>query len=169
MEFFNKYRFPLLFLVFFIVFQWLYYSSGTTIEHILVDQLTVKPSAALINLYNSDYQVIAEGSRLVSSVARINVLKGCEGTEAILMLFAAIIASFRPIKYTILGLIVGTLIIFLINQLRIFSLFLIAAHQRQWFEPVHGFIAPMIIIAVIGLFYLGWLRFVNQSTSPQQA
>ena len=159
----TQYRFPILFLGFFVAFQSLYYASGSGVEYILVDQLTVKPSAALINFFNSDYQVVAEGSRLVSSVARINVLKGCEGTEAILMLFAAIIASFRPIKHTLLGLLVGTLIIFFVNQLRIFSLFLIAAHQRQWFEPVHGFIAPVIIIAVIGVFYLAWLKVINKT------
>lgn len=118
----------------------------------------VSPATWLLDLM-TDSTVTSEGTRIISSIARINVLKGCEGTEALLILYAAVLAGLRPIKYSLLGLLLGTGLIFILNQVRIIALFFIAAYDKSLFELVHGFVAPLIIIAAAGGFFMLWLRW----------
>jgi exosortase family protein XrtM len=161
----NK-QFPLLFIAVNVILMGLYYSLPTTfIENSFVRFFAVVPGGALINWITPDVAVYTDHTRIISSIARLNVLKGCEGTEALLLLYAAMIAMLRPLRFTVMGLLLGTALVFVLNQARIVALFFIAAYQKDSFELVHGFIAPLLVIGAASLYFLLWLNWSSGNTA----
>jgi exosortase family protein XrtM len=151
--------FPLIFLVLFLVFQVLYQSGRDTfVVRIVIDDLTVAPSARLISWLTPDEGVVAQGHRLVSPRVRLSVLNGCEGTDVMLMLMAAMIAFNKMIwRRRLLGITVGALVVYLANQIRIVTLYYALRADRSLFEALHGYVAPIAVIAVAGLFFMRWI------------
>lgn len=156
-------RFALVFLLFFFVLQYAYSASrGGLAEHLIIDLATVLPSAAAINLIAPDAGAQASGNRIVSPHGSLSVRNGCEGTETVFLLLAAIAAFKAPWRHKLKGAVLGTLIVYGLNQGRIVALFFAAQHDRKWFDLLHGTIAPTLIIVLSVLFFLWW---TSQSAS----
>lgn len=152
-------RFPMLFLIMMGTLMACYHLlPAHVVEDVLVRYFAVVPGAWVLDLLTPAVDVMASGNRIVSPGTSLNVLKGCEGIEMLLLLYAAIIAMLRPLKVTLIGLLMGTLLIFVVNQMRIVTLFFVARTQGEYFELLHGFLAPMLIVFVAGLFFLYWLN-----------
>lgn len=157
-------RISLLFLLVFTLLHVGYQvSRGTVIEQVVIDQATVLPSAILINLLNSEERVVAEGHRLVSPTARLSILNGCEGTESLFLIIAAIVAYTARWPQKAAGILAGILLIYLVNQARIVGLWFALRHDRQLFAVMHGYIAPTLIIMAASLFYLWWMQWTLRS------
>ena len=138
------------------------------IEKAFIDIATVRPSAFIINQLQSAERVHAQGHRLVSSQVKLSVLKGCEGTESLFLIIAAILAFRSPWRHTLAGVALGTVVIYLANQARIVALYFALRHDRELFAALHGYIAPMLIIVVGCLFYLWWIQWPHRK-SPKQS
>lgn len=150
--------FALLFLALFGLFHLLYESArGTPVERLLIDDLTVKPSVAAINLLTPSEHVTAKGHRLVSPYAKLSVLNGCEGIETMLLLIAAVVAYAAPWRTKAIGLLLGMLFVYTLNQIRIVSLYYAFRHNKELFFVLHGYLAPTLIIAAAGLYFLWWI------------
>lgn len=150
--------YALLFLALFFTFQSLYQNGrDTRVVRFLIDDLTVAPSAVLILWLTPDEGVVAQGHRLVSPHVRLSVLNGCEGTEVMLLLAAAMLAFGMGRRRTLLGIIVGGLLVYVANQARVVALYYGLRFDRSLFEALHGYVAPTIVIAVAGLFFLYWV------------
>lgn len=139
--------------------QWLYQEGrGTWVERLLIDTLTVGPSAAVIQWLTPLEQVKALGHSLVSPQARLNILSGCEGTECLFLLWAAVLAYPAAWVRRLNGLFFGTVLIYGLNQIRIVALYYAARHDRELFPLLHGTLAPTLIILLACLFFLVWAQ-----------
>ncbi|MDY6829051.1 MAG: archaeosortase/exosortase family protein [Pseudomonadota bacterium] len=157
-------KFPAIFIGIYLVLQILYLVAPEwLVKGLLVDQLTVKPSATLIDWWFSELPVGAKGSSITSPLGNINVARGCEGTETILMLIAAIMAAWRHWAYTLAGLVAGIALIFAINQIRIAGLFWIMLNHRDQFELFHGYLAPILVVGMAAVFFILWMRLAPSS------
>jgi len=132
-------------------------------ETALIDNATVRPSVFLINQINPHERVKAKGHRLVSSHAKLSVLNGCEGTESMFLIIAAILAFQTSWRHKVTGLVLGMMTIYLANQVRIVSLYFAARHDQALFAALHGYIAPTLIIAIGCAFYIGWIQWTPQN------
>ena len=156
--------FPVRFLLLAVGLMAVYYALPQfLIEQVIVRYFAVIPGAHILDWLTPSYSVTTSNTRILSPLANLNVLKGCEGTEVLLILYAAIIAVRRPLHATLIGLIVGSLVVFILNQLRIVALYFVVAWHRDWFEAVHGFAAPMLIVVLCGFGFLLWLRLSEPS------
>ena len=150
-------RFALFFLLIFFALQYAYSASrGSTFEHLIIDMVTVRPSAAIISLISPAANAMASGHRITSPQGSLSILNGCEGTETVFLLLAAIIAFTAPWRHKLKGALIGTLLIYAINQGRIVALFFAAQQNRNWFDLLHGYVAPTLIIVLGCLFFLWW-------------
>lgn len=157
------------FLIVFGVLYGLYAAArGTVVERLLIDTLTVRPSAAIVNWISPGEAVTANGHRLVSAKARLSVLNGCEGTESLLLLIAAIAAFSAPWRAKLVGMLLGTVMIYAINQGRIIALYYALRHERAWFEALHGFVAPTLIILIGALFFMWWVAWAQRGSHEHQ-
>ena len=159
-------RFAVAFLLLFFLLQYGYSAArGSAVEHVVIDLATVRPSTAAINLIAPEAGAHASGQRIVSPHGSLSVLNGCEGTETVFLLLAAIAAFKAPWRHKLKGAVLGTLFVYGLNQGRIVALFFAAQQDRKWFDLLHGTIAPTLIIVLGCLFFLRW---ASQSASGRR-
>jgi len=151
----------------FFVLEMLYQAGrGTPIEALLVDDLTVRPAAALINRISPGEGVIAQGHTLSSPRERLSVINGCEGAEVVLMLWAAILTFHRgPWRRKLHGLAGGALLVFAVNQARVVALYYSLQYDLTLFGVLHGYVAPLVMVAAAGIYFLFWITHAQ----PQRA
>lgn len=161
-------RFPVLFLGTAMLLMELYYSLPTAfIENGIVRFFAVIPAGILLDWLTPGFSVTTTGTHILSPLANLNVLKGCEGSEILLLLYAAVVALGRPLKTTVSGLLLGTTLVFMVNQIRLVSLFFVAAYHKPHFELVHGLLAPLLMVAIVTAFFLYWNRIQINQTQHQ--
>lgn len=155
----------LLFLGVFVLLQWVWSEArGTWIERLSVDELTVKPAAWLIDRLTPEVAVQAVGSRLKAPGGGINIINGCEGTEVVFLIVAAMLVAPMAWRWRLLGVVAGSLLVFISNQGRILSLFYAYRADKPLFDLLHGIVAPVLLILVTIIFFVWWLgRFSNLS------
>jgi exosortase/archaeosortase family protein len=136
---------------------------GKGLSRWIIDVATVRPAAWFARLVFNDPSIVADGSHLRSGDVALNVLFGCEGTDVLLVLMAALLVT--PVRWSdrFAGLLGGTAFVFVVNQLRLFALFLALKSQREWFGALHGLILPLLVVAMVTAFYLMWLRWTQRS------
>lgn len=150
--------FLLIFMAAFFALQWAWgQARGTAIERLVIDHATVRPAVYLVNLISPKAAAYAEGSRLKAPGGGINILNGCEGTEVLFLLYAALLAAPLAWRARVLGAGVATLFVYILNQARIVALFFAYRSDAGWFDALHGMIAPLVLIACALLFFLYWL------------
>jgi exosortase H (IPTLxxWG-CTERM-specific) len=120
-----------------------------------------------------DANVIAIGKVIRSNTTNfaVSIERGCNGVEAVIILFAAIFAFPAPFKHKLAGFAVGFLAIQGLNLVRIISLFYLGQWETGkcipgqechtvWFEWFHLYLWQALIIIdalVVWLFWLRWL------------
>ncbi|MBI5751405.1 MAG: archaeosortase/exosortase family protein [Hydrogenophilales bacterium] len=149
----------LIFMAAFIALQWAWgQARGTVVERLIIDQATVRPAAFLVNLISPSTSAYADGSRLKAPGGGINILNGCEGTEVLFLLYAALLAAPFAWRARLLGTVAATLFVYVLNQVRIIALFFAYRSDVALFDALHGMLAPLLLIACSLLFFLYWLQ-----------
>lgn len=142
----------------FALLQWAWSEArGTWIERLVIDQMTVRSAAALIDALDPAIGVQAVGSRLRAAGGGINILNGCEGTEVVLLLAGAMLVAPMAWRARMLGLVAGSVLVFALNQLRVVVLFYAFRLDRGLFDVLHGVVAPLLLILAAGTFFVVWL------------
>jgi len=126
-------------------------------------------SMALAGLF--DANVAANGVTLYSTANgfAVTILAGCNGLEAMIVLFAAIVAYPAPWKHRAAGIVVGTLAIQALNLVRILSLFYIGQWSQAVFEWAHLYGWQALIMLDVLVVWLLWLRTIPRAPLPATA
>lgn len=149
----------LVFALTFVALQWTWAQArDTALERLVIDQATVRPAAFLVNLISPHTSAYADRSRLKAPGGGINILNGCEGTEVLFLLYAALLAAPLAWRARLLGAAAATLLVYVLNQARIIALFFAYRSDTALFDALHGTIAPLLLIAASLLFFLYWLQ-----------
>jgi exosortase family protein XrtM len=133
-----------------------YLIRGTSVEHLLIDTLTVRPAAAVINAAVPAVSARASGNSLFTQFGGVSVSEGCEGSEGIFLLIAAVL-PFPARRFSkLIGVIGGVFLMYAMNQLRILALVLTLHWHPDWFASLHGLIAPTCIVVAGCIFFFAW-------------
>jgi exosortase/archaeosortase family protein len=128
------------------------------LSRLLIDVATVEPAAWFARLLSGDPAIQAVGSRVQSPGGSINVLFGCEGTDVLMLLVSAVLVTPVSWRARLLGLAAALPFVFILNQARVLALFWALRAHRDWFAPLHGLVAPLAMVTLVTVFFLGWLR-----------
>jgi exosortase/archaeosortase family protein len=131
----------------------------------VIERLTVQPAAWLFGRFDAGRGVEAAGARLTSPGGNVQVLPGCEGADLAFLLVSAMLFAPLPWRSRLLGLAVGAGLVFVLNQARVIALVLAASHDRALFDLLHGTVLPLVLVAAVGAFFLGWL---SRGTEPRR-
>ncbi|WP_290644403.1 archaeosortase/exosortase family protein [Aquabacterium sp.] len=154
----------LLFTLVFLSLQWIWNTAkGSAFEYVVIDKATVGTVVRIINALTPDAHATADGSSIRSPGGGINVLNGCEGTEVLFLLMAAVIAYPLTWRLRAVGLLGGTAFVFIINQARLLALFYSYRSDRALFGQLHGVIAPLALIMVTLIFFVLLIRLNDRS------
>ena len=117
-------------------------------------------SAWVMQLF--DPSVISAGNVLgdPASHRTILIVPGCNGIEAMIILFSALVAFPAPWLYKLKGLFWGFIAIHALNTVRIISLFYLLQWDQAWFEWFHLYVWQALIILDALIVWLIWLRYM---------
>lgn len=136
-------------------------TRGSWIERLWVHDLTVRGAVVLINLLTPEARALPQAARIVAPGGGLNVLFGCEGTDVMFLLAAALLVFPLPARARLAGLLGGLVWVYALNQLRILALFYSFRADRGLFDLLHTTAAPLLMIALTGLFFHLWLRHAD--------
>jgi exosortase H (IPTLxxWG-CTERM-specific) len=100
------------------------------------------------------------GDLISSSQFSVSIKKGCDAGEPMAIFIAGIVAFPALIKKKLVGLGIGLFILFLLNVIRIASLYIVGIHYPDLFEPMHLAVWQVAFIFAAILLWFLWLRIV---------
>lgn len=124
-------------------------------------------SVFLIKLFDDD--VLAYGKIISSTVNgfAVSIEPGCNGVEAVIILFAAIFAFPATIRQKLIGFALGFVAIQALNLVRIISLFYLGQWNMVWFEWFHLYLWQALIILDALVVWMIWLRYLQRQRSGE--
>ena len=129
---------------------------GTSVEQRVFAMAVLEPAALFATSLDPAHPTSVSQRRLVSERAALSVTRGCEGTEA-LSLFAAAVLAFPATwrrRWVALG--TGVLLIYVLSIFRLGLLQWVLAEHRGLFDAIHGVIAPLAPLVIVGCHFAAW-------------
>jgi exosortase H (IPTLxxWG-CTERM-specific) len=121
-------------------------------------------ASIILNLFG--YKTQVSGATIFSSDFAISVMEGCDAMEGIALFCCGIIAFPASWKRKLIGLAIGIVSLFLLNFLRIISLFMIGIAHPDIFELMHIEVWQVIFIILAIILLLLWLRYAVLKIKP---
>ena len=140
-------------------------------DHVIVPFTTglAKLSTTLISAFDSDAVSAGKVIRSTANGFAVSIERGCNGIEAVIILFAAIFAFPATLRQKLAGFAVGFVAIQGLNLVRIISLFYLGQWSMTWFEWFHLYLWQALIIIDALVVWLLWLRWLSKRAPPQAA
>ena len=131
--------------------------------------LVADVSVWLIQLFDDNVVATANVIRDKATGFGVRIERGCNGVEALIILFAAIFAFPAPFKNKLIGFGVGFFAIQGLNLVRIISLFYLGQWNQVAFEWFHLYLWQALIILDALVVWLIWLRTLPQARAQAAA
>jgi exosortase H (IPTLxxWG-CTERM-specific) len=133
-------------------------------EHIILPFTSVLAKACALIIHLFDGSTISQGKLIQNAAGTfiVSIERGCNGIEAVIILFSAILAFPAPWKHKLMGLVFGFLAIQVLNLVRIVSLFFLGLWNQVWFEWFHLYLWQALIVLDALIVFLVWLRYIPQ-------
>ena len=144
-------------------------ARGSWLERLWVHQLTVQGATAVIGVLTPDAGAVAKGPRITAPGGGINVLFGCEGTDVVFMLTAALLVFPMAWRARLTGWLAGLVWVLVLNVLRIVALFYAYRADAGLFDLLHTAAAPLLMVVLTGLFFHLWLAKAAPTPPPVAA
>ncbi len=122
-------------------------------------------SATTASLFDSSIQADGIVMRSMENGTAVQIMPGCNGVEAMIVLAAAIIAFDASWKHKLIGVISGFVAIQALNIVRIISLFYLLQWNKDWFEWAHLYIWQALIILDALIIFILWVRWLPDDSS----
>lgn len=178
-ELFEKYktviRFVVLFMGTYLLLSILYalYLKVSATAGFFPDYLTnlvARQSAAVLESfgYNSHLTPykLDDGILLtIDAKYSVSIVEGCNSTSVVILFISFIIAFSENFKKTFLFLFAGTVLIYVVNILRI-AILVVALYKFPQYENIlHSVIFPGIIYGMVFILWMVWVRMLRLKTS----
>jgi exosortase H (IPTLxxWG-CTERM-specific) len=129
-------------------------------------QLNATGSAALASALGVETRV--SGTIVDVGTASLNIMQGCNGVHALLVLLSAILAFPAPWSRRLLGVAAGTVALLGFNLLRLVNLIVVARHFPAQLELFHVAIWQTLIVLIALALFLTWGVFLATGGSPRR-
>ncbi|MBN1906176.1 MAG: exosortase H [Deltaproteobacteria bacterium] len=116
----------------------------------------------LINLFGTD--VFSRDTIIIGSGFSVDVKDGCNAVYEISLFICAVLAYPSRLKYKLLGIACGSLIIYLFNLIRIVVLYMTGKYYNNIFKMVHDHVSQSLFIFLVVVLWLLWASGAKKST-----
>lgn len=95
------------------------------------------------------------------------IKRGCDATEPVCLLVAAVAAFPAPFPRKLVGMLAGTLFLLTINQLRVVALFFVGRDLPHLYHPLHLTVFPAVFVVLALSIWAVWAQWtVERNRSP---
>jgi exosortase family protein XrtM len=116
----------------------------------------VSVCADLINISAPQEHILPLQNHLLSSKADLEIVRGCDGAGVLFLIVSAILVFPSTWVRKLTGLILGITLIYVLNLLRIIVLYFVLVYYPDWFELLHEYIAPTLMVLVACAYFAWW-------------
>ena len=120
-------------------------------------------SNGILNLLGQ--KTSSSGETIYSGSFSIQIKKGCDAIAPMILYTLAILFFPVPFKYKPKGLLIGIVLIFVLNIIRIVTLFLTGKYVRSLFDIMHTDVWQIIFIIFTLYIWLVWLKHVTAKSN----
>jgi exosortase family protein XrtM len=153
-------NFVIFFILFFVCGQGIYYVSKTYLAPVVVHKLNADVSSRLINWIHPAERTTVHKNEIRSIGLRMVIEEGCEGTEGIILVTAALMAFEMPVIIKITGIALGILLLYMSNLVRIVALYYSLRYRPEFFDFLHMYIGQSFYIFVGAVFFIFWIQII---------
>ena len=144
----------LAFVSIFMGLQWLWsLAHHTSVEQVAVGDCTVRTAVWMIDVLSPEIHASVSGFSIAAAGGGINVKAGCDGFEMLFLLVAGLVIAPVPWKWRLIGVLAGTPLVWLLNQVRILALFYAYRTDKGLFTLLHGTIAPLVLVVLVATLF----------------
>lgn len=133
---------------------------GVVQQHVVLPwtALLARACVALVTLFDST--AAAAGKVLWNTVTGfgVSIEPGCNGIEACIVLFAAVMAFPASWRHKLVGLVVGFVAVQGLNIVRVISLFYLGQWSTPVFNFAHEYLWQALIMLDVLIVWLLWVR-----------
>jgi exosortase family protein XrtM len=161
-------QFVVFFILFFLCGQGLYYWGKNYIAPIVVHRMNAEVSSSIINWIHPAEKTSVDENTIKAVGLSMIIEEGCEGSEGIILVVAALLAFEMPLMIKITGIIFGTLLLYLSNLVRIVSLYYSLRYRPDLFDLLHMYIGQSFYIFVGAVFFIFWIQVAASRQISQE-
>lgn len=132
--------------------------------------LVARQSAAILEAFGYDTVLFENIARhgvflTIKDNYTVNIVEGCNSISVIILFASFIIAFAEGFKKTFLFLLVGMVLIYIVNLVRI-SLLVVALYKYpEYQELLHSVLFPAVIYGMVFLLWIAWVRMLKTSSA----
>jgi exosortase/archaeosortase family protein len=94
-----------------------------------------------------------------SEMYALEIKRGCDATEPVCLLLAAVIAFSAPLGRKLVGIVAGTLLLLGLNQLRVVALFFVGRYYPGLYHTLHLTVFPAVFVILAMILWVGWVEW----------
>lgn len=140
-------------------------------QHVIIPFTTMlaRLSAAMILPFDSSVIAYGKVLQFKDTGFAVSIEAGCNGVEATIVLIAAVIAFPASWKARACAIVLGFIAIQIMNLARIISLFYLGNWNMEFFEWIHLYLWPALIMLDVLIVFIVYLRYLSRTEKPLQA
>ena len=139
-------------------------SSGFYPDYIT--NLVARQSAAILDALG--YLIVMEEYEgrvgmliIIENAYAVNIVEGCNSASVIILFVSFVISFAEKFKKTVIFLLAGAVLIYIVNLLRIVLLTVAAYKFPEYQEMLHSVVFPAIIYGMVFILWIVWVRMLN--------
>jgi exosortase H (IPTLxxWG-CTERM-specific) len=134
-------------------------------QHVIIPftSMLARMCAALIQPFDSSVIAYGKVLQFKDTGFAVSIEAGCNGVEATIVLIAAVIAFPASWKARACAIGLGFLAIQLMNLARIISLFYLGNWNMEFFEWIHLYLWPALIMLDVLIVFVVYLRYLSRN------
>ena len=150
------------FILFFLIGQAGNYFLRRYAGDMVIHSLNAVPASFIINILTPHEKTFVRNISICGRNVSMTIMRGCEGTEGMVLVLAAVLAFPAGVKQKLPAVVLGILIVYLANLSRIVLLFYSLRYAPDLFQTMHIYVGQVYIIAVGLMYFLVWATRILQ-------
>ena len=165
-------RFLFIFIGSYLVFVTLYqlfltYGASSRYFPDFITHFVAIQSQSIISLFGYQMEVVPSQVEPAMNIVLqgktlVRIVEGCNAVSVMLLFIAFMLAFFGDLKKTLLFILGGTILIYVMNILRIAVLTIGIYEYPEYADFLHGTVFPAIIYGTVFLLWLAWINFYKK-------
>lgn len=105
---------------------------------------------------------------IIENTYAVNIVEGCNSVSVVILFVSFIISFAERFKKTVLFLLAGAVLIYIVNLLRIVLLVVASYKYPEYQEVLHSVIFPAIIYGMVFILWVVWVRMLNDNSTKDE-
>jgi exosortase/archaeosortase family protein len=110
-------------------------------------------------LHELHQETTVAGDTIKSDNYAFVIKRGCDATEPVWLLAAAVIAFPARLRQKLAGILAGTVLLLGLNQLRVIALFFVGRDHPGLYHTLHLTLFPAVFIILAMILWVGWVEW----------